>query len=94
MSRFKFRLPFGLVECAAVALSESRFLSFARTGFLLDSRKSDFGLPPDTDNDFHVKEIQDMVSVVQRMIKDGKPINIGITAVVVSADAARNARER
>ncbi|XP_071647820.1 RNA-binding protein fusilli-like isoform X1 [Temnothorax longispinosus] len=30
-----------------------------------------FGLPPDTDNDFHVKEIQDMVSVVQRMIKDG-----------------------
>ncbi|XP_011865109.1 PREDICTED: RNA-binding protein fusilli [Vollenhovia emeryi] len=30
-----------------------------------------FGLPPDTDNDFHVNEIQDMVSVVQRMIKDG-----------------------
>ncbi|KAL6441482.1 hypothetical protein ACFW04_003578 [Cataglyphis niger] len=30
-----------------------------------------FGLPPDTDNDFHVKEIQDMVNVIQRMIKDG-----------------------
>ncbi|XP_032666415.1 RNA-binding protein fusilli isoform X1 [Odontomachus brunneus] len=30
-----------------------------------------FGLPPDTDNDFHVKEIQDMVTVIQRMIKDG-----------------------
>ncbi|XP_012234976.2 RNA-binding protein fusilli isoform X3 [Linepithema humile] len=30
-----------------------------------------FGLPPDIDNDFHVKEIQDMVNVIQRMIKDG-----------------------
>ncbi|XP_014616855.1 PREDICTED: RNA-binding protein fusilli isoform X1 [Polistes canadensis] len=30
-----------------------------------------FGLQPDTDNDFHVKEIQDMISVIQRMIKDG-----------------------
>lgn len=40
--------------------------------FILDNRWSDFGLPPDTDNDFHVKEIQDMISVIQRMIKDGK----------------------
>ncbi|KYM84661.1 RNA-binding protein fusilli [Atta colombica] len=30
-----------------------------------------FGMPSDTDNDFHVKEIQDMVNVIQRMIKDG-----------------------
>ncbi|XP_015183240.1 PREDICTED: RNA-binding protein fusilli isoform X2 [Polistes dominula] len=30
-----------------------------------------FGLQPDTDNDYHVKEIQDMISVIQRMIKDG-----------------------
>ncbi|XP_011173363.2 LOW QUALITY PROTEIN: RNA-binding protein fusilli [Solenopsis invicta] len=30
-----------------------------------------YGMPPDTDNDFHVKEIQDMVNVIQRMIKDG-----------------------
>lgn len=29
-----------------------------------------FGMPSDTDNDFHVKEIQDMVNVIQRMIKD------------------------
>jgi len=33
-------------------------------------------MPSDTDNDFHVKEIQDMVNVIQRMIKDGKQINI------------------
>lgn len=39
---------------------------------ILDNISSDFGLPPDTDNDFHVKEIQDMISVIQRMIKDGK----------------------
>lgn len=32
----------------------------------------DFGLPPDTDNVFHIKEIQDMVNVIQRMIKDGE----------------------
>ena len=32
----------------------------------------DFGLTPDTDNVFHVKEIQDMVNVMQRMIKDGE----------------------
>ncbi|XP_018315667.1 RNA-binding protein fusilli [Mycetomoellerius zeteki] len=30
-----------------------------------------FGMPSDIDNDFHVKEIQDMVNVIQRMIKDG-----------------------
>ncbi|EZA57241.1 RNA-binding protein fusilli [Ooceraea biroi] len=30
-----------------------------------------FGLPPDTDNSFPVKEIQDMINVIQRMIKDG-----------------------
>ncbi|KYN29054.1 RNA-binding protein fusilli [Trachymyrmex cornetzi] len=30
-----------------------------------------FGMPSDTDSDFHVKEIQDMVNVIQRMIKDG-----------------------
>ncbi|XP_024938562.1 RNA-binding protein fusilli isoform X3 [Cephus cinctus] len=30
-----------------------------------------FGLAPDTDNEYHVKEIQDMVNIVQRMIKDG-----------------------
>lgn len=29
-------------------------------------------MSPDTDNDFHVKEVQDMVNVIQRMIKDGK----------------------
>ncbi|XP_076374457.1 RNA-binding protein fusilli isoform X2 [Megalopta genalis] len=30
-----------------------------------------FGLPSDTENDYHVKEMQDMISVIQRMIKDG-----------------------
>ncbi|XP_043270875.1 RNA-binding protein fusilli isoform X2 [Venturia canescens] len=30
-----------------------------------------FGLSPDTENVFHIKEIQDMVNVIQRMIKDG-----------------------
>ncbi|XP_074103071.1 RNA-binding protein fusilli isoform X2 [Cotesia typhae] len=30
-----------------------------------------FGMSPDTDNDFHVKEVQDMVNVIQKMIKDG-----------------------
>ncbi|XP_066594106.1 RNA-binding protein fusilli isoform X3 [Prorops nasuta] len=30
-----------------------------------------FGVPPDTENDYHVKEIQDMVNVIQRMLKDG-----------------------
>lgn len=30
-----------------------------------------FGLPLDTENDYHVKEIQDMICVIQRMIKDG-----------------------
>ncbi|XP_046418613.1 RNA-binding protein fusilli isoform X1 [Neodiprion virginianus] len=30
-----------------------------------------FGLTPDTENDYHVKEVQDMVTIIQRMIKDG-----------------------
>ncbi|KAK0171395.1 hypothetical protein PV328_009133 [Microctonus aethiopoides] len=30
-----------------------------------------FGNTPDLENDFHVKEVQDMVNVIQRMIKDG-----------------------
>ncbi|XP_034949442.1 RNA-binding protein fusilli isoform X2 [Chelonus insularis] len=30
-----------------------------------------FGMSSDTDNDFHVKEVQDMINVIQRMIKDG-----------------------
>ncbi|KAL0125534.1 hypothetical protein PUN28_004564 [Cardiocondyla obscurior] len=51
-----------------------------------------FGLPPDTDNDFHVKEIQDMVNVVQRMIKDGhifknpEVINIVLEPGICSKD--------
>ncbi|XP_012276396.1 RNA-binding protein fusilli isoform X2 [Orussus abietinus] len=30
-----------------------------------------FGFTSDTENDYHVKEVQDMVNVIQRMIKDG-----------------------
>ncbi|XP_032455398.1 RNA-binding protein fusilli isoform X2 [Nasonia vitripennis] len=30
-----------------------------------------FNLPTDEENDYHVKEIQDMIAVIQRMIKDG-----------------------
>ncbi|XP_014473071.1 PREDICTED: RNA-binding protein fusilli isoform X2 [Dinoponera quadriceps] len=51
-----------------------------------------FGLPPDTDNDFHVKEIQDMVTVIQRMIKDGhvfqnpEVINIVLEPGICSKD--------
>ncbi|KAJ8673368.1 hypothetical protein QAD02_004630, partial [Eretmocerus hayati] len=30
-----------------------------------------FNITPDADSDYHVKEIQDMVAVIQRMIKDG-----------------------
>jgi len=65
--------------------------------FLLDSKKSDFGLPPDTDNDFHVKEIQDMISVVQRMIKDGKPIKYQKYrgySIYISIDIVRNVQEK
>ncbi|XP_057327455.1 RNA-binding protein fusilli isoform X2 [Microplitis mediator] len=35
-----------------------------------------FGMSLDTDNDFHVKEVQDMVNVIQRMIKDGHIFHI------------------
>ncbi|XP_058793021.1 RNA-binding protein fusilli isoform X2 [Phymastichus coffea] len=30
-----------------------------------------YNIPADTENDYHVKEVQDMVAVIQRMIKDG-----------------------
>lgn len=33
---------------------------------------SDFGIAADVENDYHVKEVQDMINVIQRMIKDGK----------------------
>lgn len=37
-------------------------------------------MPADTDNDYHVKEIQDMIAVMQRMIKDGKKLRRKFTA--------------
>lgn len=35
-------------------------------------------MPADTDNDYHVKEVQDMIAVMQRMIKDGKAKSLSI----------------
>ncbi|XP_043526961.1 RNA-binding protein fusilli isoform X2 [Frieseomelitta varia] len=51
-----------------------------------------FGLPLDTDNEFYVKEIQDMICVIRRMIKDGhvfqnpETINIVLEPGICSKD--------
>lgn len=39
---------------------------------LNDNLITDFGLTADIENEFHVKEVQDMINVIQKMIKDGK----------------------
>ena len=33
---------------------------------------TDLGMTPDTESEFYVKEIKDMVSIVQRLLADGK----------------------
>lgn len=77
-SRFKFRRSYGFVErksfCLLVCVIKRFYHLLPEDRFFLDSKKSDFGLPPDINNDFKVNEVQDMISVIQRMIKDGKPI--------------------
>lgn len=38
----------------------------------LNSNITDLGMTPDTESEFYVKEIKDMVNIVQRLIADGK----------------------
>jgi hypothetical protein len=33
---------------------------------------TDLGMTPDTESEFYVKEIKDMVNIVQRLLRDGK----------------------
>lgn len=48
----------------------------------LNKYKLDFGLSSDVDNDYQVKEIQDMANIIQRMIKDGKNTNFQVLLFV------------
>lgn len=40
--------------------------------FFLNSNITDLGMTPDTESEFYVKEIKDMVNIVQRLLADGK----------------------
>lgn len=56
-------------------------------------------MPPDPDNDFHVKEIMDMINVIQRMIKDGKSkIDMFVWKITLnvihSCELKKNKKER
>jgi len=38
----------------------------------LNCNITDLGMTPDTESEFYVKEIKDMVNIVQRLLADGK----------------------
>jgi hypothetical protein len=40
--------------------------------FFLNCDITDLGMTPDTESEFYVKEIKDMVNIVQRLLADGK----------------------
>jgi hypothetical protein len=42
------------------------------TVLFLNSDITDLGMTPDTESEFYVKEIKDMVNIVQRLLADGK----------------------